>query len=126
MSYNVKPGDRAIIIDSVNGLTGPSVGRKVMVYANAPERGAFDDKYVDASNSLNDPWHYCPPSPYEKEHTQLGKIWPVQSLDGRPFVNNESGSIATWADVPDKFLQKLPDEEQSGALVREAELVIVR
>jgi hypothetical protein len=110
MAYNVRPGDRAVIIDSVNGKRGLSVGRKVMVHADAPAKGDFDAKYSDHYNGLNDPVHYCPPSPYEKEHTVHGKIWPVTCLDGKPFAN-EMGGLVQYVDVPDKFLRKLPDVE---------------
>jgi len=111
MSYNVKPGDKAVVIGSVNGDKGLSVGRKVLVHADSPnDRGDYDSQYVDQSNDLQDPRHYCPPSPYEKEHTVWGKIWPVTSLDGKPFAT-DMGSLVQFVDIPDRFLRKLlPDE----------------
>ena len=114
MSYNVKPGDKAIIIDSVNGLNGLSVGRKVLVHANAPDKGDYDNQYSDAANGLNDPHHYCPPSPYEKEHTLHGKIWPVTCLNGKPFAT-DMGSLVQYVDVPDKFLRKMLETELPAA-----------
>lgn len=107
MSYNVKPGDRAVIINSVNGKAGPSVGRVVMVHADAPlGNSATDNEYVDRHNALNDPLHYCPPSPYEKEHTVLGKIWPVTDVTGKPFMDN-NGNIREFGEVPDRWLEKV-------------------
>jgi hypothetical protein len=108
--YNVKPGDKAIVIDSVNGVKGLSVGLKVRVHANAPDKGDFDNQFSDANNALNDPHHYCPPSPYEKEHTVLGKIWPVTRIDGKP-VATDMGMLAEYVDIPDRFLRKLLDTE---------------
>ena len=110
MAYNVKPGDKAIITDSVNGLKGLSVNRMVMVHANAPDKGDIDNQFSDANNALNDPHHYCPPSPYEKEHTVHGKIWPVTCLKGKPFAT-DMGILVEYVDVPDKFLRKLLDTE---------------
>jgi hypothetical protein len=107
-SYNVKPGDHATIINSANGEKGPSVGRRVLVLADKPvENSKFDQEYSDKFNALNDPKHYCPPSPYEKEHTTLGKIWPVVALDGKPFIS-EHGGVGKYVDVPDRWLEKLP------------------
>lgn len=103
--YNVKPGDHAKIINSANGEKGSSVGRIVRVHADRPHHGEMDAQYADAANALNDPFHYCPPSPYEKEHTSLGKIWPVESIDGKPFVT-EHGGQGMFADVPDRWLVK--------------------
>ena len=106
--YNVKPGDRAVIINSANGEKGPSVGRKVLVLSDRPtENSKFDQEYSEKFNALNDPKHYCPPSPYEKHHSTLGKIWPVEALDGQPFVS-EHGGIGKYIDVPDCWLAKLP------------------
>lgn len=74
------------------------------------DRGDYDGQYVDQFNNLHDPRHYCPPSPYEKEHTVWGKIWPVTGLDGRPFAT-DMGSLVQFVDIPDRFLRKLlPDE----------------
>ena len=120
--YNVKPGDRAEIINSINGLTGPSVGRIVMVFANAPDKGDFDATYSDNANALNDPHHYCPPSPYEKEHTVLGKIWPVQCIQGQPIVS-EYGAAGDWIDVPDQFLRRLLPDAPDQAIERETALL---
>lgn len=107
--YNVKPGDKAVIINSVNGLKGLSVGRKVLVHANVPvENSEFDNAYCDQFNALNDPNHYCPPSPYERPHSELGKIWPVTCLEGKPFADN-NGSLRKYIDVPDQFLRKILD-----------------
>lgn len=107
--YNVKPGDKAVIINSVNGLKGLSVGRKVLVHADAPrENEDFDNQYVDKWNALNDPNHYCPVSPYERPHSELGKIWPVTCLEGKPFADN-NGALRKFIDVPDQFLRKLVD-----------------
>lgn len=122
-AYNVRPGDRAEIINSVNGLRGPSVGRRVRVYADSPAKSEYDAAYAERNNVRNDPHHYCPPSPYEKEHTVMGKIWPVQSLDGREFVS-EFGATGSWADVPDQFLRKLLDDEPDTALEVTRELVL--
>lgn len=110
--YNVKPGDRAVIVGSVSGPTGPSVGRQVRVHVDAPGKGDYDSRYSDEWNARNDPHHYCPPSPYEKEHTEWGKIWPVTGLDGKPFAT-EMGALVHHVDVPDRFLCKLPDDEPS-------------
>jgi len=110
MAYNVKPGDKAVIIGSVNGPNGLSVGRHVLVHANAPSKGDFDDKYSDKYNALNDPCHYCPPTPYEKEHTVWGKIWPVTDLKGGTFAT-EMGHLVHFVDVPDRFLRRLVEEE---------------
>ena len=110
MSYNVRPGDKAVITGSINGPKGLSVGRKVLVHADAPAKGDYDAKYSDANNERNDPKHYCPPSPYEKEHTTWGKIWPVTCLDGKPFAT-DMGGLVQFVDVPDQFLRKLLDTE---------------
>lgn len=110
MRYNVRPGDKAVITGSINGPKGLSVGRKVLVQADAPAKGDYDDKYSDAFNGMNDPKHYCPPSPYEKEHTKWGKIWPVTCLDGKPFAT-DMGGLVQFVDVPDQFLRKLLDTE---------------
>lgn len=107
---NVRPGDKAIIIGSVSGPNGLSIGRRVLVHADSPSKGDYDNQYVDHFNDLNDPRHYCPPSPYEKEHTVWGKIWPVTCLNGKPFAT-EMGGLVQYVDVPDQFLRKLlPDE----------------
>lgn len=103
--YNVKPGDHAKIINSANGEKGASVGRVVLVMFDRPHHGEMDAAYCDQMNALNDPKHYCPPSPYEKEHSKLGKIWPCKSIDGKPFVS-ESGGIGEYIDVPDRWLVK--------------------
>lgn len=121
MNYNVKPGDKAIIIDSVNGLKGLSVGRKVLVHANAPDKGDFDNDYADQYNKLNDPKHYCPPSPYEKEHTVHGKIWPVTCINGKPFAT-DMGGLVEYVDVPDKFLRKLLETELPSSVTTSKEL----
>lgn len=121
MAYNVRPGDRAIIVDSVNGKAGLSVGRKVLVHADAPAKGDYDNQYSDAFNSLNDPKHYCPPSPYEKEHTVLGKIWPVTCLDGKPFAT-DMGGLVQYVDVPDQFLRKILPDEPHQATTENREL----
>lgn len=106
MSYNVKPGDHAIITNSVHGKDGPSVGRRVLVHADAPlGNSEADNAYVDTNNARNDPHHYCPPSPYEKEHTQLGKIWPVTDLAGKPFTD-VNGNTRQFGEVPDRWLEK--------------------
>lgn len=108
--YNVKPGDKAIIVNSANGPSGLSVGRRVRVHANAPtDKGEFDAKWSDAANSLNDPFHYCPPTPYEKEHTKLGKIWPVTCINGGTFASEHGGVGLAYVDVPDKWLQKIEE-----------------
>lgn len=107
MGYNVKPGDTAEIIDSVNGPEGPSVGRRVLVHADAPRGNAeADDAYVDAANALGDPRHYCPSSPYEKEHTVYGKIWPVTDVTGKPFADM-NGNLRDYGEVPDRWLRKI-------------------
>lgn len=106
MSYNVKPGDTAVIINSANGPSGASVGRRVRVHAHAP-KGDFDAQYADRFNELNDPKHYCPPSPYEKEHTTLGKIWPVSCINGGTFMSEHGGAGLAFIDVPDRWLQKI-------------------
>ena len=107
MSYNVKPGDTAIITNSLSGPNGPSVGRRVKVHADAPRGNAdADQSYSDQMNALNDPQHYCPPSPYEKEHSQLGKIWPVTGENGLPFTD-ANGNVRGFVDVPDQWLQRV-------------------
>lgn len=107
MSYNVRPGDEAIITNSVHGEKGLSVGRRVRVHADAPLGNASgDDAYVDRANALNDPKHYCPPSPYEKEHTVLGKIWPVTDITGKPFTDI-NGNTREFGEVLDRWLQKI-------------------
>ena len=107
MSYNVKPGDHAEIVDSIHGPNGASVGRRVLVHADAPLGNAESDRaYVDAANALNDPHHYCPPSPYEKEHTGYGKIWPVTDLTGKPFAD-VNGNLREYGEVPDRWLRKI-------------------
>ena len=104
--YRVKPGDTAKIINTANGKEGPSFGRIVRVHADRPNsENPVDNAYVDKFNALNDPKHYCPPSPYEKEHTRLGKIWPCESTDGKPFMS-EHGGIGMWIDVPDQWLER--------------------
>lgn len=107
MSYNVKPGDTAEIINSSNGPKGLSVGRRVNVHSHAPDKGDFDNAYSDAANSLNDPLHYCPPSPYEKEHTVLGKIWPVTCINGGTFASEHGGTGLQYIDVADRWLRKI-------------------
>lgn len=119
--YNVKPGDRAVIVGSVSGPTGPSVGRQVLVHANAPDKGDYDSRYSDEWNTLNDPHHYCPPTPYEKEHTEWGKVWPVTGLDGKPFAT-EMGALVHHVDVPDRFLRRLLPDEPHQFDERTAEL----
>ena len=107
MSYNVKPGDYAKIINTTNGEKGNAFGRIVLIHADRPHHGEMDAQYADKFNALNDPKHYCPPSPYEKEHSKLGKIWPCQSTDGKPFVSEHGGS-GEFIDVPDRWLEKAP------------------
>lgn len=103
---NVRPGDIAVITNSANGPSGASVGRKVLVHADAP-KGEFDSQYSDAYNELNDPRHYCPPSPYEKEHTTLGKIWPVTCINGGSFMSEHGCIGLQFIDVPDRWLRKI-------------------
>lgn len=110
---NVKPGDIAIIIMSANGEKGASVGRKVRVHADAP-KGDFDSSYSDQWNGLNDPKHYCPPSPYEKEHTTLGKIWPVTCINGGTFMSEHGGTGLRFIDVPDRWLRKIEPPPQAA------------
>jgi hypothetical protein len=105
--YNVKPGDKAIITNSVNGEKGPSVGRQVTVLNFTESTSDFDANYCDKANATNDPNQYCPPSRYEKHHTKYGQIWPVKSLDGKPFAT-ENGGLVSTVDVPDMWLRKLP------------------
>lgn len=119
--YNVKPGDVAIIIDSAVGTEGSSVGRKVRVHADAP-KGDFDAKYSDKHNDLNDPFHYCPPSPYEKEHTKLGKIWPVSCINGGTFMSEHGGFNMPFIDVADRWLRKV-EPAPPAVKVKEEELV---
>ena len=125
---NVKPGDIAVIINSANGPKGTSVGRKVRVHANAPsELGSSDDQWVDQHNALNDPYHYCPPTPYEKEHTVLGKIWPVTCINGGTF-HNDRGQVVQYTDVPDRWLRKEvpPKSNDATSTSKELDIVIVR
>ncbi len=126
--YNVKPGDKAVIIDSVNGKNGPSVGRIVLVHANNPEHPEYssehDEKYSESANNLNDPKHYCPPSRYEKEHTVHGKIWPVTCVKGQPFVNNVNGALMNVIDVPDKFLKKIIEDKDDSSINEKKELEV--
>lgn len=108
---NVKPGDEAVIIESALGKNGLSVGRRVKVHADNPEnpgagRSEYDAKYADANNGLNDPKHYCPPSPYEKHHTVHGQIWPVTCINGGTFPD-VNGGVHNVIDVPDKWLRKV-------------------
>ncbi len=125
MSYNVKPGDKAEIIGSVLGPSAPSIGRIVRVHANHPGgeyRNEMDEKYCNAANDLNDPKHYCPPSPYEKEHTVWGKIWPVSCINGGTF-SDINGNIHNCIDVPDQFLRKIieTDTDSSKETTKELE-----
>jgi hypothetical protein len=109
--YNVKPGDRAKIINSANGEKGMCVGRIVMVLADRPFiQNDADKLWADQGNATGDPYHRCPPSPYDKEHTKLGKIWPVESFDGKPLYN-EHGGAERYVDVPDRWLEKILPEE---------------
>lgn len=125
MSYNVKPGDKAVIIGSINGPKGLSVGRNVRVLADSPVRSPdWDAKWSDANNARNDPQHYCPPSPYEKEHTKWGKIWPVVCLNGGTFAD-DNGGVHQYIDVPDQFLRKLVDPQQAPE-VKKADLELTQ
>lgn len=108
---NVRPGDIAIIINSANGPKGASVGRKVRVHADAP-KGDYDTTYSDQWNTLNDPHHYCPPSPYEKRHTILGQIWPVTCINGGTFMSEHGGTGLAFIDVPDDWLRKVVEPPQ--------------
>ena len=85
MSYNVRPGDKAVITGSINGPKGLSVGRKVLVHADAPAKGDYDA-------------------------TRWGKIWPVTCLYGKPLAT-DMGGLVQFVDVPDQFLRKLLDTE---------------
>ena len=110
MAYNVRPGIDAVITNSLSGEKGPSVGHRVRVHADAPVNNpAADAEYSDQFNALNDPHHYCPPSPYEKEHTVLDKIWPVTRLNGKPFAD-QHGNLREYIDVPDQWLRPVPPE----------------
>lgn len=116
MSYNVRPGDIAVIINSANGPNGASVGRRVRVHADAPVANPeFDAQYSDQFNALNDPKHYCPPSPYEKEHTTLGKIWPVSCINGGTFMSEHGATGRAYIDVPDRWLRKEVTPPESTA-----------
>lgn len=117
---NVKPGDVAVIINSANGPMGNSVGRQVRVHADAP-KGDYDAKYADTYNTLNDPHHYCPPSPYEKQHTTLGQIWPVTCMAGGTFMSEHGGAGLAFIDVPDDWLRKVVAPPAVG-LTRSAEV----
>lgn len=125
--YNVGPGDKAEIIGSVLGPEGLSVKRIVRVHANHPSGGEykneFDEKYSNAANDLNDPRHYCPPSPYEKEHTVWGKIWPVTCINGGTF-SDTNGTLHTCIDVPDQFLRKIIETDTDQSVERSQELKV--
>lgn len=112
---NVRPGDIAIIINSANGPGGASVNRKVRVHSDAP-KGDYDARYSDAYNELNDPRHYCPPSPYEKHHSVLGKIWPVTCINGGTFMSEHGGTGLAFIDVPDDWLRKVVEPPQSSII----------
>lgn len=101
--FNVKPGDRARITNSVNGISGPSVGREVMVLADRPAEGSKADlEYVKrcAEEGIQ-----LPSSPYDHPHSTFEKVWPVQAVDGKSFVT-EYGGYGEFADVPDRWLEK--------------------
>lgn len=115
MTNNVAPGNRAVIINTVNGQNGKTYGRIVRVLSHNPEnpnsgRGEGDQGWADLHNGLNDPRHYCPETPYEKHHEVYGLIWPCECIDGGTFEDNQ-GRIQRIIDVPDRWLEKLPDEK---------------
>lgn len=125
MTYNVKPGDVAIIIDSAHGKNGRSVGRKVRVHSNNPEHSEYvsdsDRKWSEMHNDLNNPYHYCPPSPYEKEHTVLGKIWPVTCINGGSFTDF-NGQNKMCVDVADRWLRKVEEVDGENSNTEKKEL----
>ncbi len=121
MGY-IKPGDKCIIVNSANGPSGNSVGRKVLVHSDAP-KGEYDEQYSDKWNTLNDPHHYCPPSPYEKEHSTLGKIWPVTCLNGGTFMSEHGGFGLKYIDVPEKWLRKIEPPIETNNMMNSKELI---
>ena len=127
MGYNVHPGVKAEIIGSVLGPDAPSIGRIVRVHANHVSGGeyknAFDEKYSEHMNGLNDPKHYCPPSPYEKEHTVWGKIWPVTCIKNGTF-SDTNGTLHTCIDVPDQFLRKVLETDTDTTTTTKRELEV--
>lgn len=127
-TYNVKPGDKAEIIYSALGPKGPSVGRIVRIHANNPEfeesESKSEENWAEMHNNLNDPFHYCPPSRYEKEHTVLGKIWPVTDINGQPFIDVRTGESRNVIDVPDKWLRKIVDTPETKSVTDKKELEI--
>lgn len=118
MAYNVKPGDRARIINSVNGTTGSTVGRLVRVYADRAMSEA-DAAYVNANRAAGVD---LPNSPYDLLHTKYGKIWPVRA-EGDAKLVSEHGGVGEWLDVPDAWLQREPESTPTpGEKVVEKEL----
>ena len=117
----IRPGDLCVIINSANGLNGASVGRKVIVHADAP-KGEYDSTYSDNWNKLNDPNHYCPPSPYEKKHSTLGQIWPVTCAAGGTFMSEHGGTNLQYIDVAESWLRKIEPPIQLNSKTTSKEL----
>lgn len=105
---SIKPGDKCKIINSVNGPSGLSVGRTVIV-RSFEAKSEYDEQYAEKWNQLNDPFHYCPPTPYEKMHSTLGQIWPVSCVNGGTFVSEHGGIGLKIIDVPEIWLRKIDE-----------------